>query len=103
MYILHACPLYVTRSIILFKLLHDVLSLYLYFYNILVAIYMIYTMLSTLSGTKPLIKARFRDFPGGAVVKNLPANAGDTGSIHGPGRSHMPQSKIGRASCRERV
>ena len=33
-----------------------------------------------------------RDFPGGAVVKNPPANAGDTGSIPGPGRSHMPQS-----------
>ena len=32
------------------------------------------------------------DFPGGAVVKNLPANAGDMGSIPGPGRSHMPQS-----------
>ena len=32
------------------------------------------------------------DFPGGAVVKNLPANAGDTGSSPGPGRSHMPRS-----------
>ena len=32
------------------------------------------------------------DFPGGAVVKNPPANAGDTGSIPGPGRSHMPRS-----------
>ena len=31
-------------------------------------------------------------FPGGAVVENLPANAGDTGSSPGPGRSHMPQS-----------
>ena len=31
-------------------------------------------------------------FPGGAVVRNPPANAGDTGSIPGPGRSHMPQS-----------
>ena len=31
-------------------------------------------------------------FPGGAVVKNLPANAGDTGSSSGPGRSHMPRS-----------
>ena len=31
-------------------------------------------------------------FPGGTVVKNLPANAGDTGSGPGPGRSHMPQS-----------
>ena len=33
-----------------------------------------------------------RDFPGGAAVKNPPANAGDTGSIPGPGRSHMPWS-----------
>ena len=31
-------------------------------------------------------------FPGGAVVKNPPANAGDTGSRPGPGRSHMPRS-----------
>ena len=31
----------------------------------------------------------FRDFPGGAVVKNPPANAGDTGSVSAPGRSHM--------------
>ena len=31
-------------------------------------------------------------FPGGTVVKNPPANAGDTGSSPGPGRSHMPQS-----------
>ena len=28
-------------------------------------------------------------FPGGAVVKNPPANAGDTGSSPGPGRSHI--------------
>ena len=33
-----------------------------------------------------------RDFPGGAVVKNPPANAGDMGSNPGPGRSHMLQS-----------
>ena len=26
-------------------------------------------------------------FPGGSVVKNLPANAGDAGSVLGPGRS----------------
>ncbi len=31
-------------------------------------------------------------FPGGAAVKNLPANAGDMGSSPGPGRSHMPRS-----------
>ena len=33
-----------------------------------------------------------RGFPGGAVVENLPANAGDRGSSPGLGRSHMPQS-----------
>ena len=33
-----------------------------------------------------------RGLPGGAVVENPPANAGDTGSMPGPGRSHMPQS-----------
>ena len=31
-------------------------------------------------------------FPGGAVVKNPPANAEDTGLIPGLGRSHMPRS-----------
>ena len=31
-------------------------------------------------------------FPGGSMVKNPPANAGATGSIPDPGRSHMPQS-----------
>ena len=35
-------------------------------------------------------KEKVMDFPGGAVLKNPPANAGDTGSIPGPGRSHMP-------------
>ena len=28
---------------------------------------------------------QWEDFPGGAVVKNPPANAGDMGSIPGPG------------------
>ena len=32
-------------------------------------------------------------FPGGPMVKNLPANAEDTGLITGPGRFHMPWSK----------
>ena len=31
-------------------------------------------------------------FSGGAVVKNPPANAGDTDSSPGPGRFHMPRS-----------
>ena len=32
------------------------------------------------------------NFPGGPVVKNLPANPGDMGLVPGPGRFHMPQS-----------
>ena len=35
-------------------------------------------------------------FPGGAVVESLPANAGDTGSSPGLGRSHMPRSNWAR-------
>ena len=34
----------------------------------------------------------WRGFPGGAVVESLPANAGDTGSSPGLGRSHMLRS-----------
>ena len=33
-----------------------------------------------------------KDFPDGAVVEKTPANAGDTGSSPGLGRSHMPRS-----------
>ena len=38
------------------------------------------------------IKNVFLGSPGGAVVENLPANAGDTGSSPGLGGSHMPRS-----------
>ena len=38
------------------------------------------------------VKNFLADLPGGAVVKNPPANTGDTGSIPGPGRSHVPWS-----------
>ena len=34
------------------------------------------------------------DFPGGPVVKNPPTDAGDTGSIPGLGRSHVPQDSL---------
>ena len=37
-----------------------------------------------------------KTFPGGSVVKNLPANAGDTGLIPDPGRSHTPRSNKAR-------
>ena len=36
-------------------------------------------------------------FLGGTVVKSPPANAGDTGSSPGPGRSNMPWSNWARA------
>ena len=38
------------------------------------------------------IKETLPGFPSGAVVENLPANVGDTGSSPGLGRSHMPWS-----------
>ena len=44
-------------------------------------------------------------FPGGSVVKSLPANAGDTGSIPDPGRSHVlggnicPYATTTEATC----
>ena len=38
------------------------------------------------------IRDYYMGFPGGAVVRNLPANAGDTGLSPGPGGSHMPWS-----------
>ena len=43
-------------------------------------------------GVKLEINNRSLGFPGGSVVKNLPANAGDVGSIPDPGRSHVASS-----------
>ena len=40
----------------------------------------------------PVVKNLPAGFPGGAVVESLPANAGDTGSSPGLGGSHMPRS-----------
>ena len=51
---------------------------------------------SFLNGEKKIIvlikTAPEGGFPGGAVVENLPVDAGDTGSSPGLGRSHMPRS-----------
>ena len=38
---------------------------------------------------KLLVKQNAEDFPGGLVVKNPPANAGDMGSILALGRFHV--------------
>ena len=40
--------------------------------------------------TDPLLK-KIIGFLGGSLVKNLPANTGDTGSIPDPRSSHMPR------------
>ena len=39
-----------------------------------------------------LKRQRSKDFPGGLVIENLPANTGDTSLTPGPGRLHMPWS-----------
>ena len=54
-------------------------------------------ILFSVCGLYPTIKSLLKNiaswgFPGGTVVKNLPANAGDTGSSPGPGRSNMLRS-----------
>ena len=57
-----------------------------------------YTGILSLASNTPLIfkNSNFRGFPGGTVVKNPPANAGDTGLSPGPGRSHMPRRNQAR-------
>ena len=54
-------------------------------------------MLGFILEEKFLLILKVEGFPGGAVVKYPPANAGDTGSIPGLGRSHMPWSNYARA------
>ena len=48
--------------------------------------------ISVMFSNTVLLEIYTRGFPGGAVVENPPANEGDTGSIPGLGRSHMPRS-----------
>ena len=44
-----------------------------------------------LSSAALIEEGSFRGFPGVSVVGNLPANAGDRGSVPGLGRSHTLQ------------
>ena len=68
----------------------------LYFKKVLVTLHTFcHLFLSTTLESKynfPYFKKQAWGFPGGAVVKNPPANAGDTVSSPDPGRSHMPRS-----------
>ena len=43
-----------------------------------------------------MVKSDSEGFPGGTVVTNPPANAGDTGLSPGPGRFHMLRSNKAR-------
>ena len=52
----------------------------------------ILTCVKSIKCEKSSFKSKCQGFPGGAVVENLPANAGDTGLSPGLGRSHMPRS-----------
>ena len=79
-------------------------KIYIIIYNIYKNIYIIYIHVSLnhfavhqkltqhCKSTVLQLKNYLSGFPGGAVVENLPANAGDTGSSPGLGRSHMPRS-----------
>ena len=53
--------------------------------------------MGTSERTSSVKKKKKEGFHGGEVVKNPPANAGDTGSSPGLGRSHMPRSNQARA------
>ena len=56
-----------------------------------------YSQISTFFFLILIFKKKIQGFPGGSVVKNPPANAGDTGLIPIPGRSHMPQGSLAHA------
>ena len=56
----------------------------------LLCTYIEHTFLEMLKNYSLYLKSSHKGFPGGSVVKNPPANAGDTGSIPDPERSHMP-------------
>ena len=51
-----------------------------------------YEINTSILSTAQDVRNKERDFPGGTMVKNPPANAGDTGSSPGLERSHMPRS-----------
>ena len=62
-----------------------------YLFDTILAFFLFRT--DVLSGTPITVKINGHwAFLGGPVVKNRPCNAGDMGSVPGPGRFHMPQS-----------
>ena len=57
-------------------------------FKLKLAVYSVRIIHSTKNEAKPL-KFIIRGLPRWLMVKNIPANAGDTGSIPSPGKSHM--------------
>ena len=55
-------------------------------------IFYTYYLFKVLISIKLIKVIKNEGFPGGTVVKNPPANAGDMGSSPGLGRSHMLRS-----------
>ena len=78
-----SCPLcHCCDSFHLFISIHK--RIYVYSIKYIVAV-----ILNKLLSVRSIKNKKNWDFPGGAVIKNPPANAGDTGSSPCPGRSHM--------------
>ena len=65
-------------------------------YNIVITLYGESWILELLWSFRNGCKCSITGFPGGAVVENLPANVGNTGSSPGLGRSHMLRSSWAR-------
>ena len=86
-FILRLCD-YIRLYILMNAWLHILMNMTLYSYEYMTEIFYMGCFILRLYDYIRL----YRDFPGGAVVKNPPANAGDTGSSPGLGRSHMPRS-----------
>ena len=57
-----------------------------------ISVLKLYVYMTLFFNVKIKLKTDIAGFPGGTVVENPPANAGDTGSSPGLGRSHMPRS-----------
>ena len=77
-----------------FSFLHNAFFLFFWINSFFIIYYSIHQLLiAYLSYDCPdflvlnVMYVRTQDFPGSSVIKNLSANAGDTGSISDPGRS----------------
>ena len=67
--------------------MHTHIRIHVYIYS-----YFFFNLYEKITINRVKVKSLVGGFPGGAVVKNPPANAGNMGSSPGPGRSHMPRS-----------